>query len=352
MAPAYPSSTNVFIWDQTASGGMVVDYSRNPKDYPVNGYVQIQPAKKPAGKYLRVTREVAGRIRSSGADEFIWYDGDPAPEGLENLESFAWQNFFCVRRAFPFRIGNITAEAAGWDIVQQHAGIMAQLAMATRTQLVYNALTTTANWDASHIVDVTNNAVIPGVSGNWAESLTSRKDIQRSISWGIEKVLADTLNGVTNPEENMMLTISSEAARRLAVSQEIVDYIKGSPDALAQVRGELPGGNVRHNLPGKLFGVGLKVEDTYKVTTRKGSNTQTRSQIWSPSYAFLTSRPGGLVGIAGAPSFSTMVWLAYKEMEVWKKDDKDNERTLGRVVDFGVAAVVAPTSGIWFQNIT
>jgi hypothetical protein len=38
-------------------------------------------------------------------------------------------------------------------------------------------------------------------------------------------------------------------------------------------------------------------------------------------------------------------------MAVYTKRDTDNERTLGRVVDFIDCQVVAPVSGVLFENI-
>jgi hypothetical protein len=145
--------------------------------------------------------------------------------------------------------------------------------------------------------------------------------------------------------------LSSQAAQLLGKVQEIVDMVKGSPEAFAQVKGELPGGYVRYGLPAKLYGYTLEIEDTYILTSPPGSNASVRSPIWSPTYAFLLARPGALVAPEASPPFSTVCWFAYEEMQTWTKDDVDNKRFLGRVEDYGVAEMVAAVAGIWFQNI-
>lgn len=347
MTAAYPQVQNVFVRDLNASNKMVVDFSRNESDFPVNKYIQIVKVPKIAGMYTYMTVEEAGRVVDTSLANFVWQDGSVAPEGRDGLESHEFRSFECQRYTFPFVIGNLTVENAAWDIVAHHASIKARQSMVARTQLVVTELTTTGNYAADHVVDVT---ALTGNSGTWDASTTARQDIKRSLQHGVEKILADTLNGVR--ADDLVLVISSQLAAKLTQCQEIVDYIKASPDALAQVRGELPGKNTAHGLPSKLYGISLVVEDTYKVSTKKGASTTTRSQVLDDGYAILMARPGSLEGVAGAPTFSTCVLFSYAEQQVYKKVDADNERTMGRVVDIHVPKLVAPASGILFTSVT
>lgn len=344
MAATSPGPSNVFIKDHNASGKMVVDYARNVKDFPVNGYAQIIPVQKVGGYYLEMTVEEAGRILNSALDNFVWYDGEPAPEGAEGTESFEWKPFSCVRRAFPFKLGNLTVENATWDIVSQHSSIKSRQAMTARTQLAVTALTTAGNYAASHRLDVT---AISGNSGTWALSTTHRTDIKRSLITAAELIADDTLD-VVRPEE-LRLVISGSLAGKMSMCQEITDYIKASPEALAQIKGELGGRNTRYGLPDRLYGFDVFVESTRKVTSRKGA-TRAVSSVFPTTQAALCSRVGGLEGVAGAPSFSTLVIFAYEEMTVEIKNDPDNRRTIGRVVENITANLVAPASGVIFSN--
>jgi len=345
MAVTFPGPSNVFVRSHEASGKMVVDFARNVKDFPVNGYAQIIPVQKVAGYYLEMTVEEAGRILNANLDNFVWYDGEPAPEGNEGTESFEWKPFSCTRRAFPFKLGNLTVENATWDIIAQHSSIKARQAMTARTQLAVNQMVTTGNYDASHVMDVT---AVSGNSGTWALSTTARQDIKRSLITAAEKIADDTLDVVRT--EDLRLVISGSLAGKIALCQEIVDYIKASPAALAMIKGEIQGGrNTRYGLPNELYGIELFVESTRKVTSRKGA-TRAVSSVFPTDKACLCSRVGELEGVAGAPSFSTVVVFAYEEMTVQTKNDVDNRRTLGRVVENIAAKVVAPASGVLFTN--
>ena len=342
MAATYPSPSSVFVKDHDATNKMVVDFARDPKKFAVNRYCQIVPVKKIAGLYLEMTIEEAGRILYADLRNFSWPDAAPAPEGNEGLESHQWKGYATIRRAFPFLLGDLTIDQATWNILTYHSSIKTRQAMTARTQLAITAATTSGNYDASHVLDVTT---ISGNTGNWAQSTTARQDIKRSLITAAEKILDDTLAAVE--PEDIQLVISSGLAGDMSQTQEIVDHIKGSPDALAQVRGELPGRNAMYGLPDKIYGFEIQVEKTRKVTSRKGA-TIARSSVLAKSTPFMCSRPGGLVGVADAPNFSTLVIFAQEEMTVETLRDVNNRRTQGRVVDNVEAKVVAPASGILF----
>ncbi len=189
--------------------------------------------------------------------------------------------------------------------------------------------------------------IIAGNTGNWAQSTTARQDIKRSFNEAAEVILDDTLAAVDI--NDLMVVINSRLASNMSLTQEIVDYIKGSPEALAQVRGELPGSNTFYGLPDKLYGFPLIVEKSRKVTTHKGATTA-RSQVLPNATPFMCARPGGLVGVQNAPNFSTVAIFVQEEMTAETKRDDDNRRTKARIVDTYVAKMIAPVSGVLYTG--
>lgn len=346
MPAVHPGPQNVFVRSHEASNKMVIDFARNISSFAVNKYTQIVPVKKVAGYYQEMTVEEAGRILFTDGRQFVWNDGQPAPEGNEMLEKFQYKPFETIRYVFPFILGDLTIDQASWNILAQHASIKSRQAMTMRTQQAITAATTTGNYDSSHVVDVTTD--VTGNTGNWANSTTARQDIKRSLVYAAELILDDTLAAVEL--DDLVLVINSALAGDLSETQEIVDHIKGSPDALAQVRGELPNENVMYGLPAKLYGFPVVVEKTRKVTTKKGATTA-RSQILAKATPFMCARPGALVGVADAPNFSTLVNFMQEEMSVESLRDANNRRTAGRVVENYVHKVVAPASGVLFQSV-
>ncbi len=344
MPAVFPSSHDVFVRSHEASGKLVVDFSRNQKDFAVNRYTQLIPADQVAGYFMRMTVEEAGRILRTDLADFAWADGQVAPTGHDGLESFEFFDFRCERFAYSVMLGDLTIDQATWDVLAQHSRIKAQQAMTARTQAAITAFTTAGNYAASHRLNV---PAIGGNTGNWTQSTTARQDIKRSFNEAAEVILDDTLAAVDI--NDLMVVINSRLASNMSLTQEIVDYIKGSPEALAQVRGELPGTNTFYGLPDKLYGFPLIVEKSRKVTSHKGATTA-RSQVLPNATPFMCARPGGLVGVQNAPNFSTVAIFVQEEMTAETKRDDDNRRTKARIVDTYVAKMIAPVSGVLYTG--
>lgn len=347
MTAVMPGSQNTFIPNHEATGKLVVDFARNINSFPVNRYSQIVPVKQTKGYYLNMTVEQAGRIQYNDGRNFVWPDGSQAPEGNQEAETFEYRPYETVRRAFPVMLGDLTIDQASWDILAQNSSIKARQAMTLRTQLAITQATTVGNWDASHVLDVTDSSDVPGTSGMWTESTTARQDIRRSLNQAADIIIQDTLAAVD--VNDLIVVIGLQLAKQLAQTQEIVDYIKGTPDALAEIRGEKPGRNAIFGLPEKLYGFPVVVENTVKVTSRRGA-AAVRQYVLPAATPFMVARPGGLVGVADAPSFSTLTCFAHEEMTVETKRDTDNRRTQARVVENYEYKLIASAAGVLFQN--
>jgi len=132
----------------------------------------------------------------------------------------------------------------------------------------------------------------------------------------------------------------------MSVCQEIQDHLKGSYDAAKSLTTQLGSVN-RFGLPEVLYGYKIVIEKTVKVTSPKGA-TVAKSYVLGDDTPFMCSRPGGLEGVEGSPSFSTVTAFIYEEMSVESKHDRDNRRHLGRAVDNLAMVLTAPTSGFLF----
>ena len=71
---------NTFIKDHAASGRMVVEFSRNPKDFRLPNYIQIKPVTKQEGYYLAIDALQAGQLDRIAA--LIHNDLEPAALAL------------------------------------------------------------------------------------------------------------------------------------------------------------------------------------------------------------------------------------------------------------------------------
>lgn len=347
MPAQFASSTNTFVADHDATNKLVIDFSRSQSDFALNEYVQIVPVTKTRGLYLNMTIEQASRILNDDGEETYWADNSPAPEDTDGSESFEYLDYKTKRRKFGFRFGSLTVEQASWDIVAQHARIHMQRAMTLRTNLCLTNFVTSGNYAASH---VSAAASIPGASGNWVQSTSTRQDIKRSLNHAALTIMKDTQSAV-DPTQ-LMLVISPELAAQLSITQEIVDMIKQSPTAWAYVKGDLAkqNRNIGFGLPPDLYGYKLLVEKTSKVTSAKGA-TRASAFALAATTAFMCARPGDLEGLDG-PSFSTQTLFMLEEATVEKKEDTDNRLVRGRIVENYAPVMTAPVSGFLFTAVS
>jgi hypothetical protein len=132
--------------------------------------------------------------------------------------------------------------------------------------------------------------VASGSGGKWDVATTSNNYIQKSINYGKIAIHRNTLGAVKT--EDLHLVISPALALLMAQSQEIVDYVKQSPFALAQIKGDAPAQNGKWGLPDQLYGVNIEVEDTVYVGTKRGETT-TYSDVMASTIAALIPRPRG-----------------------------------------------------------
>lgn len=347
MPATFTGPQTTYVPNFEASGKLTVNFSRNPKSFAMNSYVQLQPVKQMVGFYRKRTVEEAGRVLNTSLSNFAWPDNADMPRGLSH-ESDQYLEYACARYAYRDQLGDQATDQAEYDIFAEYEAQLAQQAMTARTVKVLTALTTTANYPTGHFSAVSS---ISGVAGKWDASTTARQDIRKSLTHAAELILDDTLAGVDI--NDLILVLPTTGAKQIALSQEIVDHIKGSPDALAQIRGELPGRNAIYGLPDKLYGFPVVIEKTRYVTSRKGA-TRAVSQALTSTSALMVSRPGGLVGVAGAPTFSTCSVFVYEkdggDLKVEREHDKWNKYTKLAVIDNFVAKVTAGESGFLFTS--
>lgn len=346
---AYPGGSNVFVagFSKNAETTQLfaTDFSRNPDSFRLNDYVQIVPVKLDKGFYAEMGVEEGGRITNDDMPETVWADGDDAPEGRGNTESFEFKAYQTLRRLYNFRVGGKAVDQAPWDILAQNGRRKAQLAMTMRTVQAVTVATTAANYSASHTADVT---AIPGVSDTWDTSTTADMFIKRSLLHGWDTIRKSTLGGVRLNE--LRLVLSPTCAKEIAMTQEVIDLIKQSPTAVDYLKKGL--GNAAYGLPEVLYGIPVVIEDAVKVTSAKGASTVT-ADVMPDAKPFLCARPGGLVApdySQDQPNFSTLAMFMYEDMTVEEKYDVDNRIHRGRVVDDFVVKLMAPISGFLFTN--
>ncbi len=345
--------TNGFV---PAATGQAIAFVRNPKEFRVNQYVQNIQSPEPIGLYAVLDPDQPARVVTD--QEFAWADGDPRPVGSNNMGNFYWAEFRCFRRDYPYQIGEQAIKAAkGWNPQAFFNGIILQQAMTNRTARVVSLLETVANW-GSNTADANT---LNGGAGKWD---TASNDESKPGFLAIKKALLEAVrrvnlltNSVVKPND-LVLVISPGLAIAMSETSEIHTYLEKSRFALEQVRGEKQGQNALWGLPDKLYGIELVVEDASRVLSRPNAvgtpvtiASGNRVYCKSDTSAALISRKGGIDGMYGAPSFSTVQCYFYEyELAVEAFTDAKNKRIESHVVEQFKELLAAPAAGFLITN--
>lgn len=322
-----------------ATGQIQVEFTRSPNRFPITQYAQLVPVQAMSGYYLRIDEEETARVVNT--QQYQWPLGEDRPTGMNS--DFEFHQWTAQRYQASFSITNEAAKNASWDIVASHARIAAAKMMTHRTLRAATVLTTAANYTNGTNYFATAGALVASTN------ITSTDGVQAIVRAAIQQIVQNSVGSVT--AKDIMLVINPETARQIATSEGVREYVRQSPSSLSFLTGDTT--FAAYGLPQTLFGLGgVVVDDTVRVTTRKGHATPARAFMYgtlaSPSMVFV-SRPGGLIGNEG-PSFSSLTLFAYEDMTVETAEDSWNRRIKGAVTDTSAIELTAPMSALYIAD--
>ncbi len=357
MAFQYASQFNAFI---PAATGQIIGYIRDPEKYLVNKYAQMIRSDKPVFVYYKLHRDDMGQRVPSTADD-VWSDGAKRPES--NNEGFRFDTVEgqTIRRQYDFVIGWQALQNADIKLLLVNTLSARNKMMTAFTRRVTSMLETAANWGDN----TSTAAALINQPGHWDTASDDPTDvnylaIKRCLDEALYKIKLATNGAVDGNDEAPKLLINPKLALKMSQAPEIRNYIRESPDALAQILGRKKGQNAKWGLPEQLYGFDILVEDSSYVSERPqadggfatspsalvSESTATRKFVKSSTSAVILQRVGGIDGVAGTPSFST-VQVYYHDVEtaVEVVDEPWDKRTKGSVVAERDEILAAPESG-------
>lgn len=338
MATSFASWTNTFV--PTFAGGatskLIVEFSRNPKDFAVNALTTQVPVDKPIGYFLKIKPEAQARIINS-PQSYVWPDGQPCPIQQENESDFQFVKYFAQRYAQTDFIGYRTAELADWDVEAQKARNLANRIMLMRTVKFYDLVQDSTLYDSSHVATAT---ALGG--GQWSAATSANRYIMNSLLAAAQIIVKDTVNAVGL--KDLVLIVGPAVARKMAASAEIADYLAQSVPAEKFLTFEnWQGQNKLYGLPPELYGMKIMVDETVKDTARIGA---TSNKAFAPgdTSAYIITKPGSLSGPSGGIGFSSVASFISKEWEMRTEtiDVPIDARKILRVADEWDMQLIAP----------
>jgi len=342
MPVVMPGVSNTYVPVALAGDKLTVDFARDPKRFKIARYSQVIPVERDTGYYLWLSPDDAGRILYSDLREFVWYDGADAPRRMDAQREFEFRPYRTQRYSYEFVLGWKAVQQATWDVVAAHARAAAQRAMTARTQAAVNVLFDESQYDSTHVIDVNTT-----YGGKWTTSDSSTRRILKSLNDAADIILNDTLGAVT--KDDLVVVMGTSVAKAVAQAPEILELLRYQA-GWDFVRGVTERTNVSYGVPEILYGYTVVVDETRKVTSRKGG-TRTVESVFPADKVVMLARPGGMEGTANVINFAALVFFMKEEMTVEVKEDADNRRTLGRVVEDFDCRLVAPAAAVILKNV-
>jgi hypothetical protein len=350
------SGFNAFV---AAATGQIINWIRDPAKYKVNQYTQLVRSEQPVGVYYRLHADDSVRVVTD--EEHAWADGDSRRQKLSNAEGqrFDTVEFVCKRRNYGSKIGWQALESGKRDqlnlLIANTKGVQNEL-MINRTQRVVTMLENAANWPASSVGTAT---ALGG--GFWSAGSDTAPFVKKTLLQVATNIHLST-NGMASDLDNeedvgLNLVLSPAAATTISSSPEIHAYLSRSPFALQQVVGGKRGQNALWGLPEYLYGFKVVVENAVRVSARAnadGTEDATAARAWVKALnsALVVSRPGGLEGQIGAPSFSTaQIYYYNKELSVETFDDAEDELTRVYAQENVTEVIAAARAGFLITNL-
>ena len=362
MALNFASEFSVYLPELNAQ---VIAFIRDPKAFRLNRYCQMVPTDKMVFEYWRLGVDNSVRAVSLTAD--AWPDGQRRPKGHHNKSKFDEVVSKTTRRNDSFDIGNLTAKQSVIKLLDIYSKEAQSQHMTKRTARLLNAAQTVASWGAN----TATAAALANVAGAFLDKGSSEETnpffcvIKKTFDAVITKVMLLTNGMVDEVDTNVLKCVMSpNQAFKISETGEIHAYLKSSPDAASQVRGRTAGLNKMYGLPDNLYGVDIEVENAMIVEQQPDASDAIGSEagitggapkrhfIKNDSTMLFASRVGGLDGVPGAPSFSTLQIFHYgSEMEVETRDEAWDRLTEGGVVSNVFEALTAPASGFCVTDV-
>jgi hypothetical protein len=355
------SSTNGYIPE---ASGELIAFARDESQFKINKWLQYVPAPTPNFMFAQLGRDQM--IRVVNTDLNSWIPGDDMPDGKGNKLPFAWQEGLVQDKVYPWILPYREIDMTKvFSPRLAYTRMAATQCLTDRTNRAAVLATKTANW-GTHTApaNTLNGGAGPWSTGSDDPNSPQYLAILKTLQKAMRAINLDT-NGVV--KATMVQTvISPDAAIALSLAPEIVNFCRQSSVALRLQEDGFDPQYEMYGCPSMYRGFRLIVEDAPIVTANMivpaagdGFPNQpimaaesARSYIWPAGTAVMTSVVGGLDGIYGSKSFSTIQLFHFGGLMQQKAfDEPIHERVKGRVQEATDIRLVANLSGYCVTGI-
>lgn len=326
------------------SGNLLVDYGRN-LDKLINRVVRKTPVKQVRGAYLHFNP--LAQIRLGAKAAYVWAPGTLRQTGHGNTQEFVQRTFQTERYDYPTTLDKRSVDITNWPVLKSHTSRLGQQATTDQWLRVATKMFDTANYPAAN----TDTASNLNGSGFTNGGTTSDPRIKNTLDAAARVIQKATMGRVT--WGNLSVLINSNTALKWAATREIREYVMQNPDAIKNIileKGD-KNYNAAYNLPARLYGYNLVVDDVLYNSANEGAAGETGTFVVPDNKALVFLAEGDLEQADGVASYNTCHVFTFEDYNVETKDDEWHRLIYMNVVmDYDVQ-IVAPPTGFVITNL-
>lgn len=279
----------------------IIGFALDPKIYQFNEIIQYVPSEKDLAVWPILSRD--DFIRVDDPDDLVWDERSYRPMRSENRMRHKTDSANLIRRSNSTLLGEEEMrqfELYGLYDVHMRM-LMTQLAT-QRAVRITALLETSGNWAGQ-----TDTATNLG-GGKWDVGTEAAPYFSKSINKMVRHINLATNGFITH--QDVFLTLNLDDAVLIGQSAEIRQFLSRSEYAMQVQADPYAQVNQQFGLPPKYQGVRLRVDKMMKVTSKDpgdaGTDTGPRGYIKTAASSYMTTRPGGVMGVPGGTSFGTI----------------------------------------------
>lgn len=341
-----PGPANIYIPSPEATG-LIIGFSKDPKKFKIANYVKYKPVDLIIGAYTRLDPKQSVRVLSDA--DARWARGASRPKHEGNLTPFSYDRYQTERRDEGFILPDEVNDGT-WNVKATHSRQALSQTMTRRTLNAFNLMTTAANWSGN--TDTAQN--LNKNHGYWDQASNDPNSpyylaIKKTIDTAVLQILLGT-NSIVS-KKDLRIVMGPKVAQAISQTDEIRDMLKQAyPTGLQQVAGDMVGDNSEYNLPPKLYGLELTVEDQTIVSANQGNANDFQKFVWNAGDVVICSRPGGIEAEEGSENFSTLTFFIYENLTVEAFHSAEDRRENCHVVDDYDHQLTAAAAGYYIQS--
>jgi hypothetical protein len=302
MAFSAPAATNVFIHRALAQE-LTIGFARRPDKFSLNRWTQRKSVDKIAGYYLKINPSENARVLHEDARDKLWPSRQRRPRRPDNTPLHEWQPYQTLRYSEGYVIDHREREQADFDLSKAHSRMAMQQVMTSVTQLCTTMLSAadfTGNTD-----DVAT--LVDDPAGFFDTGTPENPYLLKAILAARSQIGLRTYGMLRG--EDLVLLMNPNAARKIAVSEEMFAIRKESQHSLPLIKGDKAQIDTWGLTP-RVHNHEVVIEDAVKDTGPK-HGTEAPEYILGDDEVYLVSRPGGIDGEEGFTAHSTITIFQY-----------------------------------------